>query len=120
MIRVAGSFALAALLATAAAAAPRPPARIQVTADEFRLTLSRGSIASGPAVLELLNLGEDDHDLALRRMAKGARTLRLPIVTPGSLSELEARLWPGRYRLWCTVAGHRARGMRATLVVRTQ
>jgi len=118
VIRVAGAFALAALLATAAAAAVRPPARIQVTADEFRLTLSRASIASGPAVLELLNLGEDDHDLALRRMAKGARTLRLPVVTPGSLGELEARLVPGRYRLWCTVADHRARGMQATLVAR--
>ena len=118
MIRVAGAFAIAAVLAAAAAAAPRPPARIQVTADEFRLTLSRGSIASGPAVLELLNLGEDDHDLALRRIARGARTLRLPIVTPGSLSELEARLSRGRYRLWCTIADHRARGMLATLVVR--
>jgi hypothetical protein len=120
VIRVAGAFALAALLATAAAAAPRPPARIQVTADEFRLTLSRSSIASGPAVLELLNLGEDDHDLALRRMAKGARTLRLPVVTPGALGELDARLSPGRYRLWCTVADHRARGMRATLAVRAR
>ena len=120
MIRVAGVAALATLLATTAAAASRQPARIQVTADEFRLTLSRSSIASGPAVLELLNLGEDDHDLALRRMANGARTWRLPVVTPGTLGELEARLSPGRYRLWCTVADHRARGMLATLVVRAR
>ena len=116
-----GAKSACQVLLVTTAAAPRPPARIQVTADEFRLTLSRGSIAGGPAVIELLNLGEDDHDLALRRMAKGgARTLRLPVITPGSLGELEARLWPGCYRLWCSVADHRARGMQATLVVRSR
>jgi hypothetical protein len=113
-IACAGATALAA---TAPAATPSP-ARVQVTADEFRLTLSRTSIRRGPAVLELLNLGEDDHDLALRRWAPGARTYRIRTVSPGSLGELEARLAPGRYALWCTLADHRARGMNATLVVR--
>ena len=108
----------AALLATSASAAAPAPARVQVTADEFRLTLSRTSIRRGPVVLELFNLGEDDHDLALRRRAKGARTWRIRVVTPGKLGDLETRLVPGRYALWCTLADHRERGMRATLVVR--
>ena len=37
---------------------------------------------------------------------------------PGKTGELEARLRAGRYAVWCTLAGHRARGMRATLLVR--
>jgi hypothetical protein len=120
-------FALAPLAAAAALAAapaavsgrPTPsPARVQVTADEFRLALSRVSIRRGPAVVELYNLGEDDHDLALRRIVPGARTFRVPVVRPRGTGELEARLVPGRYRLWCTLADHRARGMQATLVVR--
>ncbi len=108
----------AALLASGPSAGEPEAARVQVTADEFRLALSRTSIRRGPVVLELLNLGEDDHDLALRRQAKGARTWRIPVVTPGELGDLEARLVPGRYALWCTLTDHRARGMRATLVVR--
>jgi uncharacterized cupredoxin-like copper-binding protein len=69
-------------------------------------------------VIELFNLGEDDHDLAVRRLAKGTVTRRTKVISPGGLGEIDARLLPGRYALWCTLAGHRALGMRATLVVR--
>jgi hypothetical protein len=106
--------ALALLLAGAALA----PARVQVGADEFSLALSRPWIRSGSAIVQLVDYGEDAHDLALRRQAPGARTFRIPVTRPGRVRELELRLVPGRYALWCTLAGHRARGMRATLVVR--
>jgi hypothetical protein len=111
-IAVAAAFVLVPL----AAAAP-PPARVQVSADEFGLALSRASIRSGAAIVELVNYGEDDHDLALRRIG-GTRTYRIGIVRPGETGELEARLRAGRFTLWCTLADHRARGMRATLQVR--
>lgn len=94
------------------------PARVQVSADEFSLTLSRQGIKHGPAIVELVNYGEDDHDLALRRAAPRTRIFRIRTVRPGSTGELDARLAPGRYLLWCTLAGHAARGMRATLIVR--
>lgn len=111
----AAPLAIAMPFATAATPAP---ARVQVSADEFSLALSRASIRSGPAIVELVNYGEDDHDLALRRVAPGAKTYRIGIVHPGRTGELEARLRPGLYRLWCTLADHRARGMSATLHVR--
>ncbi len=101
---------------TCAAAAPSPPARAQVSADEFRLTLSRSAIHRGPAIIELVNFGEDDHDLALRRVG-GTRTYRIGVVHPGATGELDARLPPGPLTLWCTLADHRSRGMRATLRV---
>jgi hypothetical protein len=111
--------ALAGACSTASAVWAAPaPARVQVTADEFRLGLSRASIPAGAAVVELLNLGEDDHDLAMRRLGAGAVTRRTAIVEPGRLGEISARLRPGRYRLWCTLPGHRALGMAASLVVR--
>jgi uncharacterized cupredoxin-like copper-binding protein len=93
------------------------PARLQVGADEFRYTLSRQSIKAGPAIVQLANYGEDEHDLRLRRVG-GTRTYRIGKVAPGGLGELEARFAPGRFTLWCSLADHRARGMRATLVVR--
>ncbi len=109
--------AATAVPAAVAAVAPSP-ARVQVSADEFTIALSRSTIRTGPAVVELVNYGEDDHDLALRRLVRGARLRRIRVVHPGKTGELEVRLRPGRYRLWCTLAGHRARGMSATLVVR--
>ena len=106
--------ALALLLAGAFLA----PGRVQVAADEFSLVLSRPWLRTGPAIVQLANYGEDEHDLALRRRAAGARTYRLRSTLPRHVRELELRLAPGRYSLWCTLADHRARGMRATLVVR--
>ena len=109
--------AAVALASVAPAAASSPsPARTQVSAAEFTLTLSRLSIRSGPAIVELVNYGEDDHDLALRRVG-GARTYRIGLVHPGGTAELETRLRAGRFVLWCTLADHRARGMQATLRV---
>jgi hypothetical protein len=106
-----------ALLVAGVLLAPAP-ARVQVGADEFSFALSRQSIRSGPAIVQLVNYGEDEHDLALRRQARGARTFRVRTIRPGGVRDLEVRLGPGRYMLWCTLADHRARGMRATLVVR--
>jgi hypothetical protein len=93
------------------------PARIQVGADEFGYTLSRQSIVAGPAIVQLANFGEDEHDLRLRR-AGGTRTYAIGKVRPGKLGELGARFLPGRFTLWCSLADHRKRGMSATLVVK--
>jgi hypothetical protein len=107
--------ALALLVASTVVAAP---ARVQVAADEFRPTPSRPWIRSGPAIVQLVNYGEDEHDLAVRRAAPGARTFRLRTTPPGRVRDFEVRLAPGHYVLWCTLADHRARGMHATLLVR--
>ena len=95
-----------------------PPARVQVVAQEFRYTLSRTTIRSGAAIVELVNFGQDPHDLRLRRVG-GTRTYRTPELRPGGRWELAfSRIAPGRYELWCGVAGHRAAGMSAVLVVK--
>ena len=104
------------LAAVTLASAPAP-ARLQVSADEFRYALSRQSVESGPAIVELVNFGEDAHDLRLRRVG-GTRTYRIGRVRPGRIGELEARFVPGRFTLWCSVADHRKRGMVARLIVR--
>ena len=111
---------MAALVALAAAApapaAAPPPARLQVVAKEFSFTLSRPKIRSGWALVELANCGEDPHDLRLRRIG-GTVTRSLPVVAPEDHATLRAKLLPGRYRLWCSLGDHAARGMLAQLVV---
>jgi len=102
---------------TAPAAAIAPPARVQVAATEFNFALSRASIKSGRALVELANYGEDPHDLRMLRVG-GTRVYRLGVVAPGASNVLSAKLLPGTFRLWCSIADHRARGMHATLRVR--
>ena len=115
MTRCLVAASLAALTAVPAVAAP--PARLQVVAREYTLTLSRQKLKSGPAIVELVNFGEDAHDLRLRRIG-GTRIYGIPTLQPSSHAALRARLLPGRYVLWCSIASHRALGMRAILVVR--
>jgi hypothetical protein len=106
-----------ALAAPATAAAP-PPARLLVGAKEFRFTLSRTTIKAGPAIIQLQNYGEDDHNVNLRRIG-GTHTYRIKTVAPGArIGELDAKLAAGKYRLWCSIADHAARGMRTTLVAK--
>ena len=94
-----------------------PPARVQVVAQEFRYTLSRQTIKAGWAIIELSNSGQDAHDLRLQRVG-GKRVYAWPNVQAGAVTDKTFKLLPGRYRLWCSVANHRALGMQATLTVR--
>ena len=113
-----GVLCAATLVTPAAyAATSRPPSRMQVTASEFDFVLSRVKLRQSRLIVQLVNLGEDPHDLALRRTATGARTYVTPEVSPGEDRSISFRVYPGRYALWCMIADHRARGMRATLTV---
>ena len=107
----------AAVLAFAAAPAEAAPSRLLIEAREFNFTLSRASIARGPAIVQLANRGEDPHDLRIARIG-GKRRGTIAEVLPGEVGEWESRLRRGRYRLTCTLEGHRALGMRARLRVR--
>jgi plastocyanin len=123
-VRRLGGASLVAVTAVAAiglaevrAEAARPaPARLQVGAEEFRYSLSRLRLRAGPAIVELVNYGEDDHNLRLRRIG-GTYTHRVPRTAPGDVSELRTRFRAGRFRLWCSLEGHAGAGMKATLRV---
>ena len=92
------------------------PTRLQAVADEFTLTLSRTAIPNRRVRIELVNFGEDPHDLKLRRIG-GTHTFMIGETLPGARRAKTFRLPVGRYRVWCSIADHRARGMRATLRV---
>jgi plastocyanin len=121
VIKAALAAALAAAVVAPGLAAPRrpvPPSRVLVVADEFSLTPSRTRIKAGPAIVELANFGEDPHDLTMRRRAKGAKTYRVRLTLPDHQRYLSAKLAPGRYLLWCSIADHRERGMETYLTVK--
>jgi hypothetical protein len=93
-----------------------PPARVQVVAQEFRYSLSRTRVRSGRVIVELVNRGQDTHDLDLRRIG-GTHIFRFPSVLPGQIVDRELKLRPGRYLLGCAIADHNERGMHAVLRV---
>jgi hypothetical protein len=94
----------------------QPPARVQVVAQEFRYSLSRSTVRAGHVIVELVNRGQDTHDLDLRRVG-GTHIFRFPSVQPDQVVDRELKLVPGRYVLWCAIADHSERGMRAVLRV---
>jgi plastocyanin len=108
---------LAVALSTTADARRRAPApaRVMVEAREFGLTLSRSVLAAGPAIVQLAVRGEDGHDLAI---AGAGSVRRIAETRPGRTADWRGTLKPGRYRLYCSLPGHAAAGMRATLRVR--
>jgi len=93
------------------------PARLGVQASEYHLVLSRASVKAGPALIELQNVGQDPHDLRLRRIGR-KRTYAIALTDPGKRRTVSLRLLPGRYRLWCSVADHAQLGMQAMVRVR--
>jgi plastocyanin len=116
-VRLLLAATVAAAVLVAPASATVAPARMQVTAKEFFYSLSRHSVVAGPAIVELVNFGEDPHDLRLQRIG-GGKLWKTPLVFPGAFKDMSVTLVPGRYRLWCSVANHRQLGMVAVLTVR--
>ena len=93
------------------------PSNVLVFADEFRLNPSRNTVQAGSVRFQLKNIGEDDHNIAVRRRAANATPTISPLVRPGKLGELTVRLPAGRYVLFCSVADHAARGMQGSFTV---
>jgi hypothetical protein len=123
-VLVVAAVTAAAFGVAPAAATPRAPApaRLLVQGSEFRLALSRPSVAAGAAIVQLANVGEDAHDLRLVRLDNRGRatgTVRQIAETlPGATGQWRGRLTQGRWRLSCSLPGHARQGMRATLRVR--
>ena len=92
-----------------------PPPRLLVTSREWRLELSRTTIDPGNAIVQLWNKGEDAHDLWIRRR-QGTKIFKSPETLSGELSEFRAQLRRNStYKLWCSLPGHEALGMKARI-----
>jgi uncharacterized cupredoxin-like copper-binding protein len=107
---------------------------VRVTLRDFRITLTRSHVPAGDVRLVVHNRGPDTHELLVAR-TRAKLPLRADGITvdeaaldPVTVAEaegeprgathvLQLRLRPGRYELFCNMAGHYLGGMRALLVV---
>lgn len=98
-------------------AAPAPavaPTRLGVVAREFSLLLSRTTLPSGVAVVELTNRGEDAHNL---RVERAGGFFEVPLAESGEVTKATGTLTPGEWRVICALPGHEEAGMHARLTV---
>jgi uncharacterized cupredoxin-like copper-binding protein len=86
-------------------------------ADEFRFTGARRSVPAGQVLLQLKNIGEDEHDLRIAG-PRGTARAETGVVAPGDLGRLKVRLSRGRYTYFCSVSDHAERGMVGILIVK--
>jgi uncharacterized cupredoxin-like copper-binding protein len=100
-------------------AAPRARVAIGVHESEFRIRLTRSSVPAGPVVIEVINDGQDPHDLHLRRADGQGSEFSFPVGRSSSRQSATFVLTAGTWRLWCSLPGHDEMGMHATLLVTT-
>lgn len=94
--------------------APAPVARLGVVAREWSLVMSRSVLPAGKARVQLQNFGEDAHNL---RIESVGASLDVPLAESGEVQEAGGTLPAGEYKVYCTLPGHEAQGMRARLTV---
>jgi plastocyanin len=102
---------------TGGGSSPQGPAHLQVSAKEFSFTLSRPSAQAGPIVVELVNAGQDEHNLHIRPAAGGPDLGAIPTVLPSHHLDQEFNLPPGTYTLYCGIPAHEGLGMKTTFTV---
>jgi mono/diheme cytochrome c family protein len=73
---------------------------------------TNATATAGAIDIKMPNESTVTHDIAIKGDGTGAR------VGKGGTSEVKADLKPGTYELYCTVPGHEAGGMKATLTVK--
>jgi len=108
---------------------------MHVSERDFRIGAPK-RLGAGTVDLAVRNAGPDAHELIAVRTDGGRLPLRSDGATideealedvevgalepgePGAMRHLRIRLKPGRYELFCNMAGHYAGGMHRQLVVR--
>jgi uncharacterized cupredoxin-like copper-binding protein len=127
-------LAAAGLSACSSRSSPGGGAVVRLTVRDFHIKVSRRYFPAGEVRLVVANKGPDTHELLIARtgdalpLRKDALTVdeeKLESVTvaevegepPDSVHMLRLKLRPGRYELFCNMAGHYLGGMRARLVV---
>jgi plastocyanin len=106
---------------------PDPPPQQQAlgaTVDErtgYTMLLSRTTLTAGSVVVQLVNKGEDPHNLRIVRTSpSGGAPTDLPEAAPQQQSSKTLTLSSGTYYLYCTLTtpvSHEMAGMHATLRV---
>ena len=110
-----------------------PHTLVHISEKDFRIVVEPGRIPAGDVELVVRNQGPDTHELIMVRSSGSQPPLRRDGLTvdeealhevgavdgvdPNGVQRVRLRLAPGRYELFCNMAGHFMAGMHGELVV---
>jgi plastocyanin len=110
------------------ATTPEPQANaVGITADDhttpYTYRPSHSSVKAGELTVQLINKGEDEHNMDMEKVGPG-NSPEGPIVvavsaaaSKGASTPTTVDVEPGTYRMWCTLPGHAEKGMETTITV---
>jgi plastocyanin len=81
--------------------------------DDLKFDMKSYSARSGSITIELIDDGSQPHTL----LFDGQSFKKLAVDRKGDTDKRAITLQPGTYTIYCDIAGHRAAGMEAKLVV---
>jgi plastocyanin len=113
--------------ATPPASTPEPEANaVGITADDhtnpYAYSPSRKTVKSGDLTVQLINVGEDEHNMDMEKVGpgnspEGPIVVAVSAASRGASTPTTVDVEPGTYRMWCTLPGHAAKGMETTITV---
>jgi len=96
-----------------------PPSvtHVQVSAIEYGFSLSRTTVPAGKVIVQFVNDGQDEHNLKLTDGSEGPLAGSFADTPAKGVAQLQLEMHTGEYTLFCSLEGHEAKGMKATLTV---
>jgi plastocyanin len=89
---------------------------VSVTEKDFSISIAGGThLKAGTYTFNVANQGPTSHDLTIN--GPGVSNQKTPIMSAGSSQSLTVTLKNGTYDFYCSVPGHKALGMDATVTV---
>jgi hypothetical protein len=110
---------------------PEPEANaVRVTATEtgtetgypYTYVPTRPAVHSGQLTVQLVNQGQDAHDMYMQRVGPHGEPEEKEIIisagtAPGGQATKTVDVQPGTYRMWCTFGNHAMEGMQTQITV---
>jgi uncharacterized cupredoxin-like copper-binding protein len=110
-----------AVLGTASSVAAAPT-KVRVVATEYRFAPAPKTVKPGATVIQLVNQGDEFHDIRLRKLNAAGRptgpAVMVGPVRPGKTAQKTVTLKAGKYSLVCTIGDHAEKGMVSRITVR--
>ncbi len=100
---------------SAAPPAAAGAASLTIGETEYKLTPSQGNAKAGSVTITAKNSGAIVHSLEVQGNGVTQKTGN---IQAGSSATLKVNLKPGTYQMFCPIDGHRALGMKGTIVVK--
>lgn len=137
---IGSAAALVATIAVALAAGPQIAAagssgQIMFKLQEFKITPRPAEVKAGSVLIKARNVGVGQHELVVARTTRAPDNLptdklgsvkegainvigEVSETQPGKTGQTTLNLKPGKYVMFCNVAGHYSLGMRGRLIVK--